>query len=82
MAKDGNPEKMVKQENMDIFDWNDIDFDRFTFNTNDSPQDIFMRAKVKKYKRLQIIIKNSSKSEGFGIFQVVKTFVFGNYAKK
>ncbi len=82
LAKDGNPEKMVKQENMDIFDWNDIDFDRFTFNTNDSPQDIFMRAKIKKYKRLQIIIKNSSKNEGFGIFQIAKTFVFGNYAKK
>lgn len=82
LAKDGDPEKMVKQENMDIFDWNDIDFDRFTFNTNDSPQDIFMRAKIKKYKRLQIIIKNSSKNEGFGIFQIAKTFVFGNYAKK
>lgn len=82
LAKDGDPEKLVKQENMDIFDWNDIDFDRFTFNTNDSPQDIFMRSKVKKYKRLQIIIKNDAENEGFGIFQIAKTFVFGNYAKK
>ena len=82
LAKDGNPEKLVKQENMDIFDWNDIDFDRFTFNTNDSPQDIFLRAKVKKYKRLQILIKNDALNEGFGIFQIAKTFVFGNYAKK
>ncbi len=82
LAKDGDPEELVKQENMDILDWDDIDFDRFTFNTNDSPQDIFMRAKVKKYKRLQIIIKNDAENEGFGIFQIAKTFVFGNYAKK
>ena len=82
LAKDGNPEKLVKQENMDIFDWNDIDFDRFTFNTNDSPQDIFLRSKVKKYKRLQIVIRNDAVNEGFGIFQIVKTYVVGNYAKK
>ena len=40
------------------------------------------RRKLKKYKRLQIIIKNEGLSEGFGIFQIVKTFTVGNYAKK
>lgn len=79
---DGNPEELIKSHTMDIFDWDDIDFERFTFNTNFSPQDIFIKKKIKKYKRLQIIIKNNGLSEGFGIFQIVKTYTVGNYAKK
>ena len=67
---------------MDIFSWEDIDFSRFTFNSNDAPQEILFNTKVKKYKRLQIIIKNDGLNEGFGIFQVVKHFVFGNFAKR
>ena len=78
---DGNPERFIKSHTMDIFDWFDIDFERFTFNTNESPQDIYLKKKIKKYKRLQIVIKNSGLSEGFGIFQIVKTYTVGNYAK-
>ena len=67
---------------MDIFDWSDIDFSRFTFNANDAPQEILFNTKVKKYKRLQIIIKNDALNEGFGIFSVTKHFVRGNFAKR
>ena len=80
--KDGNPRQFLKKGTMDILDWNDIDFDRFSFNTNDSPQDIFFKKKVKKYKRLQIIVENDALNEGFGVLQIVKTFTVGNYAKK
>jgi len=79
---DGNPEQQLRFHTMDIFDWEDIDFDRFTFNMNRSPQDIFIKKKIKKYKRLQIIIKNDGLSEGFGVFQIVKTYTVGGYAKK
>lgn len=67
---------------MDIFDWEDIDFSRFTFNANDEAQEIFFNAKVKKYKRLQIIIRSEGVNEGFGVFGITKHFVFGNYAKR
>jgi hypothetical protein len=67
---------------MDIFTFDDFSFERLSFNTNDSPQDIYLKKKVKKYKRLQIIIKNDVVNEGFGIFQITKTFAVGNYAKK
>ena len=67
---------------MDIFDWSDIDFSRFTFNANDAPQEILFNTTVKKYKRLQIIIKNDALNEGFGIFSVTKHFVRGNFAKR
>ena len=82
IVQDGNPRKKLRNGLMDILDWNDIDFDRFTFNTNDSPQDIFFKKKAKKYKRLQIIVENDAVNEGFGILQIVKTFTVGNYAKK
>jgi hypothetical protein len=82
VSKDGNPRQLLRRGLMDILDWNDIDFERFTFNTNDSPQDIFFKKKVKKYKRLQIIVENDGVNEGFGILQIVKTFTVGNYAKK
>lgn len=79
---DGNEQKQIKYETMDILDWEDIDFSRFTFNSNESPQEIFFKKKVKKYKRLQIIIKNDSPSEGFGIFEIGKVFTKGNLAKR
>lgn len=82
VSKDGNSRQFLRSGTMDILDWDDIDFDRFTFNTNDSPQDIFFKKKVKKYKRLQIIVENDALNEGFGVLQIVKTFTVGNYAKK
>ena len=82
VCKDGNPRQFLRNGTMDILDWDDVDFDRFAFNSNDSPQDIFFKKKVKKYKRLQIIIENDALNEGFGVLQIVKTFTVGNYAKK
>ncbi len=66
---------------MDIFSWEDIDFSRFTFNANDAPQEIPFGRKVKKYKRLQILIKNDALNEGFGVYCIVKHYVNGNFAK-
>ena len=69
-------------DTLDIFDWEDIDFTRFTFNSNDAPREILFNTKVKKYKRLQIIVKNDAVNEGFGIFGITKHFVVGNFAKR
>ena len=67
---------------MDIFDWEDIDFSRFTFEANDAPAEIPFRRKVKKYKRLQILIKNDAVNEGFGVYGIVKHFASGDFARK
>jgi len=67
---------------MDIFDWEDIDFSRFTFNASDAPQTIPFRRKVKNYKRLQIVVRNDALNEGFGVYGIVKHYVAGNYAKR
>ena len=78
----GGHEKRVAGKPMDILDFSDIDFERITFNTDESPQEIFLNRKVKNYKRLQIIVRNHEPNEGFGIFQITKHYVTGNYAKR
>ena len=75
-------EWLAREDLMDIFDWEDIDFSRFTFDANDAPREILFNTKVKKYKRLQILVKNSAVNEGFGIFGITKHFVVGNFAKR
>lgn len=78
----GGVGKKIAEANMDILDWDDIDFERFTFNSDDSPQEIFFNRKLKNYKRLQIIVRNEEVNEGFGVYQITKNYVTGNYAKR
>lgn len=66
---------------MDIFDWEDIDFSRFSFNSNDAPQVVPFRTKKKNYITLQIIVRNSAVNEGFGVLGIVKRFVRGKPVK-
>lgn len=75
-------EKEAASKLMDIMDFTDIDFERFTFNTDASPQEIFLRKRVKNYKRLQLIIRNEEPNEGFGVYQITKNFVYSNYGKR
>lgn len=58
-----------------------IDFSAFSFSSNAVAVDVFTKKKIKKYKRLQIILENKN-AEPFGITQIVKTYTFGNYAKR
>ena len=70
------------ESTMDIFSWEDLDFARWTFNANDAPAEIPFQCKVKNYKRLQILIKNDTVNEGFGVYGIVKHYVTGNFAKR
>ena len=79
---DRDPVAWLAEGVMDIFDWEDIDFSRFAFYSNDAPQEVPFRRKVKNYKRLQIIVMNDQVNEGFGVFGIVKHFVTGNFAKR
>lgn len=71
----------IKYAPMDIFDWEDIDFARFTFNAGDSPQVVPFSTKVGKYVTAQIIIKNDSINEGFGVFGIIKRYTKADYVK-
>ena len=78
----GSTGKLLRHADMDIFDWNDIDFQRFSFNTSDSPQVVPFKGKIRKYVTMQIIIKNSTKNEGFGVFGIIKRFSTCGYVKR
>lgn len=45
------------------------------------PSEFYLNKKVKKYKRLQIIVRNDMLNEPFGVQEIVKTYTVGNYSK-
>ena len=45
------------------------------------PQDFYTKKKIKKYKRLQFIVRNDLIDESFGIQEIVKLYTMGNYSK-
>lgn len=82
LSKDGDSPVMIGYTPVDVFNWKVIDFSRFTFNANTAAQDVFLKKKVKKYKRLQMIFENNAIYEPFGIINIVKTYTVGNFAKR
>lgn len=80
-SKDGNVKSFIGKTLVDIFNWNVIDFSRFSFNSNEAVQDAYANKKIKKYKRLQFILENNEPGEPFGLIGFVKTYTVGNFAK-
>lgn len=66
---------------VDIMDFNDTDFERFTFSTLKN-QTIPYKAKVKKFLYLQIIMRGESMDEGAGVLSAALRYSLGGYAKK
>lgn len=73
--------RKIREGIADIFNWEDIDFSRFTFNTNDAPQVLPFNSKVKKYKTLQLIAKNEALNEAFGLFGIIKRYTIGTMVR-
>jgi len=80
----GNPQRrdILSNFTVDIFDFNDIDFTRFTFRTSSSPAIIPFDTKIKKYSTLYFVLLNGEVNEGFGIYGLIKRYVHGNYLKR
>ena len=74
--------RFVRYQTMDILSWEEIDFERFTFNGIDSPQTVALNRKIKKYLTAQIIAKNEAVNEAFGIYKIEKRFTKGGYSKR
>ncbi len=45
------------------------------------PSDMIVKKKIKKYKRLQFIIRDDWYNDGFALDQIIKTYTVGNYSK-
>ena len=80
-STDRTHEAEIRYATMDILDFADIDFERFTFNTLDTPQVIALNRKVKKFIVLQLIFENAVKDEGWGIYGVQTQYAIGGYVK-
>ncbi len=59
-----------------------IDFSDLYFNIPTEHADMFFRKKRKKYKRIQIILRNDSLNEPFGVLEIVKTYTVQRFAKR
>ena len=81
VATDRAHETSIRYSTMDILDFSDIDFSRFTFNTLDTPQVVPLNKKVKKFIVLQLIFENAEVDEGFGIYGVQTQYAVGGYVK-
>lgn len=73
--------RLAREAETDMFTFEDVDFQRLTFETLDSPEIIPINSKVKKYKMLQIIVQNNETNEGFGVYGIIKRFTVGNFVK-
>ena len=52
-----------------------------SITNSDVPWEFYLNKKVKKYKRLQIIVRNNNVNEGLGIQEIIKIYTIGNYSK-
>ena len=46
------------------------------------PFNTYLKKKIKKYKRLQIICENNNYNQSFGVDEIIKCYTMGNYAKR
>ena len=81
LSKDGEFPVEIGKANLNIFNWSLIDFENFTFDSNDKARDLYTNKKMRKYKRLQFIFENEELYEPFGIIGITKTYSRGNLAK-
>ncbi len=81
IIKDGDSKFYLGQFQADRLMFSGIDFSKFTFSTNVVASDVFLKKKIKKYKRLQVILE-SKDAEPFGITNVVKSYIVNTFAKK
>lgn len=73
-------EKEIRNKSAGLFNFEDIDFSDFTFNT--SPYLVVpFNAKFKKYKAIQVICRNDKVNQAFGVLGIIRRYVIGNFAK-
>jgi len=73
-------EKLVREKSAGIFNFEDINFSDFTFNTSEYMVVPF-NAKFKKYKAIQVICRNDKVNQAFGVLGIIRRYVIGNFAK-
>lgn len=69
--KKNESESKTVTKGYNLSDFNDVDFNNFSFLTNRQPQPIRLRSKVKKFTYLQIILENDTNNETLTILKLL-----------
>lgn len=64
-----------------VLDFNNIDFDNFTFNTDSFPVTVGKKIKVKKFDSVRFSLRNEADFESFGFYQIALEYITGTYYK-
>ena len=63
-----------------IFDFDYVDFERFSFNTDSSAKVVHSKTRVKKVDKMQFMVENDAVNEPFGLFDLALEYIeSGNY---
>ena len=72
---------MADEKKVDVFSFEDIDFNRFTFNTNTDVNVLFTKIKSKKVVTTQLKFENDVLDEAFGIYGATVYYDLKNKVK-
>lgn len=66
----------------DILNWDDVDFDRFTFNMRGEPRVKVFPKKQRKVMFFQMAVRHTAADEGFGVAAMRIAYTVGGLTKK
>lgn len=66
----------------DVLNWDDIDFDRFTFNMRGEPRVKVFPKKQRKVMFFQMAVRHTAPDEGFGVAAMRIAYTVGGLTKK
>ncbi len=81
VSADGGEYEVVDEVFFARMDFEDFNFDDLSFSTAIDPQRFHFNKKVKRYTTLQFRVENADGNEGFGVYQLAKTFSEEGFSK-
>jgi hypothetical protein len=67
---------------MNIFDWDDVDFNAFTFNVFDNPQVEVSPKKFRKVLQFQMGVQHDKVNEGMGLLAMMISYTIGSRKRR
>lgn len=74
--------QVTREYTMDLMDFDDVDFNRFSFTMQDNPRVQISPKKFRKVLQFQMGVRNCVAGEGFGVLAMMVTFSMGNMTRR